>query len=183
MIKRVSFAALAIAAGLAGCATTAEDPQNTTATSPSSPSSSSPASSGTATRSGVAPGMAVPPGTTGSASASAAGPDLKRSVYFEFDKYDVKPEYRALVEANARWLKANPRARLTIEGNADEQGSREYNLALGQRRAESVGKLMTLMGVRSEQVEAISYGEERPRSSGHDEKAWSENRRSDFAQR
>jgi peptidoglycan-associated lipoprotein len=185
MIKRVSFAALAIATGLAGCATTAEDPQNTTAASPSSSSSSSsPASSGTATRSGVAPGMAVPPGTTRSAgSASAAGPDLKRSVYFEFDKYDVKPEYRALVEANARWLKANPRARLTIEGNADEQGSREYNLALGQKRAESVGKMMTLMGVRSEQVEAISYGEERPRSSGHDEKAWSENRRSDFAQR
>ena len=182
MIKRISFAALAITAGLAGCATTAEDPQNTTATSPSSSSSSSsPASSGTATRSGVAPGMAVPPGTTGSA--SAAGPDLKRSVYFEFDKYDVKPEYRALVEANARWLKANPRARLTIEGNADEQGSREYNLALGQRRAESVGKLMTLMGVRSEQVEAISYGEERPRADGHDEKAWSQNRRSDFAQR
>ena len=70
-----------------------------------------------------------------------------------------------------------------IEGNADEQGSREYNLALGQKRAESVSKMMTLMGVRSEQVEAISYGEERPRSNGHDEKAWSENRRADFAQR
>jgi len=181
MITRISFAALAIAAGLSGCATTAEDPQSTSATSPSSSSSSSPSSTGTGTRSGVAPGTAVPPSSTGSG--SAAGPDLKRSVYFEFDKYDVKPEYRSLVEANARWLKANPRARLTIEGNASEEGSREYNLALGQRRAESVGKMMTLLGVRSEQVEAISYGEERPRASGHDEKSRSENRRSDFAQR
>lgn len=183
MIKRISFAALAIAAGLSGCATTAEDPQSTSAASPSSPSSSSPSSSGTATRSGVTPGTAVPPGTSTTGSGSAARPDLKRSVYFEFDKYDVKPEYRGLVEANARWLRANPQARLVIEGNADEQGSREYNLALGQRRAESVGKLMTLMGVRAEQIEAISYGEERPRANGHDEKAWSENRRSDFAQR
>ena len=110
-------------------------------------------------------------------------PDLKRSVYYEFDKFDVKPEYRTLVESHARWLRANPQARLVIEGNADEQGSREYNLALGQKRAESVSKMMTLMGVRAEQVEAISYGEERPRVNGHDEKAWSENRRSDFAQR
>jgi peptidoglycan-associated lipoprotein len=179
MIKRISFTALAFAAGLAGCATTAEDPQSTSAASPSS-SSSSPSSTGTAARSGVGPGTAVPPTRSGSSSVS---PDLKRSVYFEFDKYDVKPEYRALVEANARWLKANPKARLVIEGNADEQGSREYNLALGQRRAESVSKMMTLLGVRAEQVEAISYGEERPRSEGHDEKAWSQNRRSDFAQR
>jgi peptidoglycan-associated lipoprotein len=181
MIKRISFAALAIAAGLSGCATTAEDPQSTSATSPSA-SSSSPSSSGTAARSGVGPGTAVPPTRSGTTSGSVS-PDLKRSVYFEFDKYDVKPEYRALVEANARWLKANPKARLVIEGNADEQGSREYNLALGQKRAESVSKMMTLMGVRAEQVEAISYGEERPRANGHDEKAWSENRRSDFAQR
>ena len=181
MIKRISFAALAIAAGLSGCATTAEDPQSTSATSPSSSSSSSPSSTGTAARSGVGPGTAVPP--TRSGSSGSLSPDLKRSVYFEFDKYDVKPEYRALVEANARWLKSNPKARLVIEGNADEQGSREYNLALGQKRAESVSKMMTLMGVRSEQVEAISYGEERPRSEGHDEKAWSQNRRSDFAQR
>jgi peptidoglycan-associated lipoprotein len=181
MIKRISFAALAIAAGLSGCATTAEDPQSTSATSPSA-SSSSPSSSGTAARSGVGPGTAVPPTRSGTTSGSVS-PDLKRSVYFEFDKYDVKPEYRALVEANARWLKANPKARLVIEGNADEQGSREYNLALGQKRAESVSKMMTLLGVRTEQVEAISYGEERPRTDGHDEKAWSQNRRSDFAQR
>jgi peptidoglycan-associated lipoprotein len=104
-------------------------------------------------------------------------------VYYEFDKYDVKTEYRALVESHARWLKANPQARLTIEGNADEQGSREYNLALGQRRAESVTKMMVLMGAKPDQIEAVSYGEERPRSAAHDENAWAENRRSDFANR
>ena len=182
MIKRISFAALAITAGLAGCATTAEDPQNTSATSPSSASSSTPATTGTGTRSAATPGNAVPP-VKGATATGNTRPDLKRSVYYEFDKYDIKPEYRALVESHARWLRSNPQARLVIEGNADEQGSREYNLALGQRRAESVSKMMTLMGVRAEQVEAISYGEERPRANGHDEKAWSENRRSDFAQR
>jgi peptidoglycan-associated lipoprotein len=182
MIQRISFAALAITAGLAGCATTAEDPQNTAATSPSSSSSSTPSTTGTATRSATAPGTAVPP-VKGATATGNTRPDLKRSVYYEFDKFDVKPEYRTLVESHARWLRSNPQARLVIEGNADEQGSREYNLALGQRRAESVSKLMTLMGVRAEQVEAISYGEERPRSDGHDEKSWSENRRSDFAQR
>ena len=180
MINRISFAALAITAGLAGCATTAEDPQNTSATSPSASSTSSAPATAPGTRSAAVPGAAVPPvkGVAGN-----TRPDLKRSVYYEFDKFDVKPEYRALVESHARWLRANPQARLVIEGNADEQGSREYNLALGQRRAESVSKMMTLMGVRAEQVEAISYGEERPRVNGHDEKAWSENRRSDFAQR
>ena len=182
MIKHISFIALAIATGLSGCATTSDTPQDHSASS-SSPSSSTPGSqtaSGTGTRGSSTTGSAVPPVGTGS---STDRPDLKRSVYFEFDKYDVKPEYRSLVDANARWLKANPRARLVVEGNADEQGSREYNLALGQRRAEAVTKLMVLMGARAEQIEAISYGEERPRSNGHDEKAWAENRRSDFAQR
>jgi peptidoglycan-associated lipoprotein len=120
---------------------------------------------------------------SGTAAATGGRPDLKRSVYYEFDKYEVKPEYRTLIETHARWLKANPQARLTVEGNADEQGSREYNLALGQRRAESVTKIMVLLGARADQIEAVSYGEEKPRSGGHDEKAWSENRRSDFAQR
>jgi peptidoglycan-associated lipoprotein len=125
-------------------------------------------------------------GQSSSSTGMAAGtgnlrPDLKRSVYYEFDGYDVKPEYRTLIESHARWLKANPQARITIEGNADERGSREYNVALGQRRAESVTKMMMLMGARAEQIEAISWGEEKPRSGGHEEKSWSENRRSDFA--
>ena len=178
-MKRLSYAVLALlAAGLNGCATT--DTQQDPNAAASSASSTSSSSATTGSRSGSNVGA----GSQGSAVPPVGGaPDLKRSVYYEFDKYEIKPEYRTLVESHARWLKANPQARLTIEGNADEQGSREYNLALGQRRAESVSKLMTLMGVRAEQVEAISYGEERPRSDGHDEKAWAQNRRSDFARR
>jgi peptidoglycan-associated lipoprotein len=178
-MKRLSFAMLAVVAALAGCATTDSQESSTTAATPGG----SPSSSGPAT------GKAQPPARMGQGSGTGMGsgggsqPDLKRSVYYEFDKYDVKPEYRALVESHARWLKSNPRARLTIEGNADEQGSREYNLALGQRRAESVTKMLTLMGAKAEQIEAVSYGEERPRVNSHDEKAWSENRRSDFAAR
>jgi peptidoglycan-associated lipoprotein len=118
---------------------------------------------------------------TGTGAGTGMQPDLKRSVYYEFDKYDVKAEYRALIESHARWLRANPKARLTIEGNADERGSREYNVALGQRRAESVTKMLVLMGAKPEQIEAISWGEEKPRASGHEENSWSENRRSDFA--
>jgi peptidoglycan-associated lipoprotein len=118
-------------------------------------------------------GSAVPP--------VGQSPDLKRSVYYEFDKYDVKPEYRTLVESHARWLKANPQAKLVIEGNADERGSREYNVALGQRRAESVTKMLVLLGAKPDQIEAVSWGKEKPRIDGHDEKAWAENRRADFA--
>ena len=178
-MKKLSFAVIAMLAGLYGCATT--EPADST--TPGATSSSSGTQSG-----GVAPGTARPPVGVGSRGGSfttdkGGRPDLKHSVYYEFDQYDVKAEYRALVETHARWLRANPQGRLTIEGNADEQGSREYNLALGQRRAESVTKMMVLMGAKPEQIEAVSYGEERPRATGHDEKAWSENRRSDFAQR
>jgi peptidoglycan-associated lipoprotein len=119
----------------------------------------------------------------GGRGAAAGRPDLERSVYYEFDQFDVKREYHALVESHAKWLRANPRARLTIEGNADERGSREYNLALGQRRAESVLRMMVVFGVRPDQIEAVSFGKERPRAAGHDEAAWAQNRRADFADR
>jgi peptidoglycan-associated lipoprotein len=126
----------------------------------------------------VTPGSAQPPVRLGRGGSSQ--PDLKRSVYFEYDKYDIKPEYRALVEEHARWLRANPRAKLVIEGNADERGSREYNVALGQRRAEAVMKMLVLMGAKPEQLEAVSWGEEKPRAKGQDEASYSENRRDDF---
>ena len=122
----------------------------------------------------AAPVTSITPGSSSGA---------KRSVYYEFDRYDVKPEYRGLVEGHARWLRENPRARLTIEGNTDERGSREYNVALGQRRAESVTRMMMTMGVKPEQIEAVSFGKEKPRATGHDEASLAENRRSDFAGR
>jgi peptidoglycan-associated lipoprotein len=104
----------------------------------------------------------------------------KRSVYFAYDKYEVTGEYRPLVEAHAKYLNDHGGAKVAIQGNCDERGSREYNLALGQRRADAVGKIMTLLGVPSRQIETVSFGEEKPRALGHDEASWAENRRSDI---
>ena len=104
----------------------------------------------------------------------------KRSVYFDFDKYNIKEEYRILVEAHAKYLKMNPQRKVRIEGNADERGSVEYNLALGQRRAEAVRKMLIALGASDNQIEAVSNGEEKPKALGHDEAAYAENRRSDI---
>ncbi len=104
----------------------------------------------------------------------------KRSVYFEFDSSLVKEEYRPVVSAHARYLQQHSAAKMRIEGNADERGSREYNLALGQRRADSVRQMMLLLGASSVQIETVSFGEEKPRATGHDEAAWAENRRADI---
>lgn len=106
-------------------------------------------------------------------------PLAKRSVYFDFDSFVVKSDYQGLVEAHSRYLVANKTRRVTIEGNADERGSREYNLALGQKRAEAVKSRLTLLGVTANQVEAVSFGEERPRATGKTEAAYAENRRAD----
>lgn len=104
----------------------------------------------------------------------------KRSVYFDFDSYVVRDEFKPLVEAHARYLQSNRNARMTIQGNADERGSHEYNLALGQRRADAVKRMMTLIGATDGQVETVSFGKEKPRNQGHDEVAWAENRRDDM---
>lgn len=104
----------------------------------------------------------------------------KRNVYFDFDKDEVKPEYRALVEAHAKYLVANPNARVALQGSADDRGSREYNLALGQRRAVAVKKVMNVYGAADKQIETVSYGEEKPRCSDATEACWSQNRRADI---
>ena len=105
----------------------------------------------------------------------------KRSVFFDFDSNAVKDEYRGLVQAHSRYLTNDKRdARIRIEGNADERGSREYNLALGQRRAEAVKKVMSVLGVQDNRVETISFGEEKPMAPGHDEDSWAKNRRADI---
>src|SRR5207237_9709323 len=104
----------------------------------------------------------------------------KRSVYFDFDSYVVKDEYKPLIEAHARYLQGTRNSRMTIQGNTDERGSREYNIALGQRRADAVKKMMMLSGASESQIETVSFGKEKPRNPGHDESAWTENRRDDF---
>lgn len=103
----------------------------------------------------------------------------KRNVYFDYDKYDIRADQQAVVEAHGRYLAANPNRSVRIEGNADERGSREYNLALGQKRAEAVRKALSVVGAQDKQIEATSNGEEKPRATGHDEASYTENRRAD----
>lgn len=107
----------------------------------------------------------------------------QRSIYYEYDSYSVKNEYRPLVIAHAHYLRDNPNTQMILQGNTDERGSREYNLALGQRRADGVKNIMTLAGARESQIEAVSLGEEKPRAHGSNESAWSENRRTDIIYR
>jgi peptidoglycan-associated lipoprotein len=104
----------------------------------------------------------------------------QRSIFYDLDKYDVRDEYRALVEAHAKYLRDNPSARMLVQGNTDERGSREYNVGLGQRRSDGVKRMLTLLGARENQVESVSLGEEKPQNDGHNEAAWSKNRRSDI---
>jgi peptidoglycan-associated lipoprotein len=128
------------------------------------------------------------PTTTPNTSPNIAGNPLhdpnnilsKRSIYFDFDSNAVKDEYRGLVQAHARYMAEHRDARARIEGNCDERGSREYNLALGQRRAEAVKKIMSVLGVPDGSIETVSFGEEKPVAPGHDEAAWAKNRRDDI---
>lgn len=114
------------------------------------------------------------------AEASANEALTKRSIYFDLDSDSVSESSKPVVQAHARYLVANPSIKATIQGNTDERGSREYNLALGQRRAEAVKKLLNVLGANNAQMEAVSFGEEKPRAQGHDETAWAENRRADI---
>jgi peptidoglycan-associated lipoprotein len=104
----------------------------------------------------------------------------QRSIYFDLDKYEVKDEYKDLVASHAKYLVANKGFKVLLQGNTDERGSREYNLSLGQKRAEAVKRSLTLLGVSEGQIESVSLGEEKPKDAGHDEAAWSQNRRADI---
>ncbi len=104
----------------------------------------------------------------------------KRSMYYPFDVYAVQDADKPAVQAHARYLAEHPNRNIRVEGNADERGSNEYNLALGQRRADGVKNMLVLGGAKNSQIETASYGEEKPRASGHEEAAWSQNRRIDL---
>ena len=105
----------------------------------------------------------------------------KRSVYFDYDKDEIKAEYRPLIEAHAKYLVANPSAKVFIQGNSDERGTREYNLSLGQRRAVAVKKMLSLLGVQEKQIETVSFGEEKATPGCKDEACYQQNRHADFA--
>jgi peptidoglycan-associated lipoprotein len=113
--------------------------------------------------------------------ASAAAPEPGRFIYFDFDSFGIAPEFKPVVEGHARRMAADGGKRLQVEGHADERGGREYNLALGQRRAEAVVRSLVLLGADRERLEAISFGEERPKAQGSDEAAWALNRRAELS--
>jgi len=104
----------------------------------------------------------------------------QRNVFFDYNSYEVKLDFFPVVEAHSKFLKKNTTGKVLIQGNADERGSSEYNLALGQKRAEAVKTTLKLLGVKEEQIEAVSLGKEKPKNPGHDEAAWAENRRADI---
>jgi peptidoglycan-associated lipoprotein len=108
-------------------------------------------------------------------------PLAKRSIYFDFDSYAVRDDYQPLLQQHAQYLKSHPERHVLIQGNTDERGTSEYNLALGQKRAEAVRRSMSLLGVADTQMEAVSLGKEKPQATGHDESSWAQNRRADLA--
>lgn len=134
----------------------------------------------------------LPSGSTGGAATSSVatvkidplddpkGALAGRSVYFAYDDFSVDPKYQPLIQAHGQYIGSHGAAQIRIEGNTDERGSREYNLSLGDKRAQIVAKQLVLMGAKQSQIEAVSYGEERPKADGHDEAAYAENRRADI---
>jgi peptidoglycan-associated lipoprotein len=123
----------------------------------------------------------VAPVQIGATDDSAAGPvNTAKVVYFDFDSYVVKPEFQGAIEAHAKYLTANKSRKMAVEGHTDERGGREYNLALGQKRSEAVRRALGLLGVADAQVEAVSFGKEKPAASGSDEDSMAKNRRAEI---
>jgi len=170
---------------LAGCGTTGEVETETAGAA--SQGAAAP-ESGSATTSGVGTEGATTGEGLAAPEAGFQGDPLddpnsllaKRVVYFEFDRSEVREAFQDIVRAHAEYLAGNPNVSVTLEGHADERGTREYNMALGERRANAVQRLLTLQGAAASQVRTISYGEERPAALGHNEEAWALNRRVEF---
>jgi peptidoglycan-associated lipoprotein len=181
MIKRM-LTACAVAAVLAGCASGVKlddvpvENRSGTVVQPGGTDGSAAGRGGT--QSAVTPVDAV------ARPSDTAGPaNVARIIYFDYDSYSIKPEFQTLIESHARFLKANGARKVVVEGHTDERGGREYNLALGQRRAEAVRRSLGLLGINDNQVEAVSFGKEKPAANGSDESAWSQNRRAEIAYR
>jgi peptidoglycan-associated lipoprotein len=171
-----------LALALAGCGSSVKLDENATAPVDARTGGAQGAGAGGADASGAG-SRQVTPVTIDPRDAlnDPASPLAKRSIYFDFDSFAIREEYRGTLEAHARFLNANKGMRVVIQGNTDERGTREYNLALGQKRAEAVRRALAALGVAEGQMEAVSFGEEKPRATGSDETAFAENRRADLA--
>lgn len=175
-MKKRLFLVAAFAAVLAGCSSVPLDdvPVEDRGATAVTPGAQTP---GAAT-------SRVAPLVVDSGAGNSIGPaNVPRVVYFDYDSYVIKPEYQTVLDAHARFVKANSARKVVIEGHTDERGGREYNLALGQRRSEAVRRALNLLGVADSQVEAVSFGKEKPADPGADEAAWAKNRRAEIAYR
>ena len=172
MVKKVFI--ILLLGFLAACSSTANKPTPTVVDKGSGGDSSTSDAGTTSARSFV---TGTDNGSNMTELNDPQGPFSVRIIYFEFDSSDIRPQFRDTVEAHATYLIANPEVVLSLEGHADERGSREYNLALGEGRSQTVKRQMVLLGASASQIRTTSYGEERPVSEEHDEFAWSQNRR------
>ncbi|HIV73238.1 MAG TPA: peptidoglycan-associated lipoprotein Pal [Candidatus Aquabacterium excrementipullorum] len=171
LARRASAVALASSAlWLAGCGSTVklDDPKPAPITTSANAPTPTPAAS------------TVAPVEATQVDPSALPADLARVIYFDFDSYVVREDARGTVEGYAKYLNANKSKHITIEGHTDARGGSEYNLALGQKRAEATAKALGLLGVSANQLEAVSFGKERPAVEGSGEEAWAKNRRAEF---
>lgn len=165
IFNRNHLIALIAAASIAGCSSTPEDTNANAGAAPVD------------TTTNTTTTMEEPTTTT----TEMADPALQsRVVYFDFDKYDIRPDAAPTLSAHAMYLSSHPGAHVRVEGHADERGTREYNMALGERRAKAAAAYLTAKGASSSQIEVISYGEERPVALGHDESSWAQNRRAEL---
>jgi peptidoglycan-associated lipoprotein len=173
-----------VVAAIAGCSSTGtQDAAPVEDKSAATTDTAAPATG--ATTSGVTTSGVTGAAGTAAATSAAALKDpsnilSKRSIYFDYDQFTIKDEFKPMIEAHAKYLQANRAARATLQGHTDERGTREYNIALGQKRADAVKKLMILLGANEIQIETVSFGKEKPRREGHDEASWAENRRVDI---
>lgn len=182
---RAALGAVALAAFLAGCGSSVnlQEPAPVEARNPGGASTATAPAAGSGTTGSTAGTSQSGVATVNLGNTAAAAAPAERIVYFDFDSFVVKDQFRPVVEGHAKALAGNRAKRMVVEGHADERGSREYNLALGQKRAEAVVRSLELLGAQPGQLEAVSFGEERPAAQGSDEAAWAKNRRAELKDR
>ncbi len=171
---------ISIALLLAGAALLSGCPKKHNVIEPPAAGSQVPGSGGAGAEEGAntsARALGDQAGTNGMNGMDATGPLARKVIYFDFDKSEIKPEFADLVSAHARNLTSHPNLRIKLEGNTDERGTREYNIGLGERRAQAVRRALMLQGVAESQLTTVSFGAERPAAEGDDETAWAKNRR------
>ena len=180
-MKRVHFtllSALTLSLTLVGCGSNVKLNDVAVEDRSGAPTAASPTPAPAAAP--AAAGRAVAPVEIRSADSAGAGPaGVARVIYFDYDSFTVRSEFQSAVDAHSRFLTSNKARKIAIEGHTDERGGREYNLALGQKRAEAVRRSMTLLGVAESQIEAVSLGEEKPAQTGSTEEAYARNRRAE----